>query len=68
MPKGVSLRQWACGSYDPRTGRSASAYSTDATIIEDQKVNPSSQVSAATGTAAGGTPSWTEIDKNRSRK
>jgi hypothetical protein len=65
---GIPLRNWGrgTGSYDPRTGRSASAFAKGATTIEGERIAPSSQVDTAQGQADTGTPSLAEIDRRRS--
>jgi hypothetical protein len=66
---GTPLRNWGrgIGSYDPRTGRTSSAFRYGATTIEGESIQPSSQVDAAVGKAEGGAPSWREFDQRCSQ-
>jgi hypothetical protein len=63
MPKNVPLRDWASNSYDPKTGRAASAlYNEGAPVtIEGQHIRPNKQLPSRTA-KAGGAMSWGEMD------
>jgi hypothetical protein len=72
--KGVPLRQRSSASYDPRSGKSASAFGDgEPFTAEGIRIDPSRQMGAdgALGKPSGhGTSSlgWGEIDRNRSAK
>jgi hypothetical protein len=61
------LRSWACPSYDPNTGKAASAFLPwgARTTIEGQEIAPNSQL--ARGQTAPGTPSLKELDQMRTQ-
>jgi hypothetical protein len=67
------LKSWSSPSYDPRTGKSASAFGDGEPFsAEGIRIDPSRQLKeGANGTPSGhgtSTLSWAEIDKNRSCK
>jgi hypothetical protein len=60
------LRDWACPSYDPATGRAASSLHNPADVtIEGERIRPSAQLPHDPG--ADGGFSWKQIDARRSR-
>jgi hypothetical protein len=71
--KGVPLRDWSSSSYDPRSGKSASAFGDGGSFTaEGIRIDPSDQLKAgANGTPSGhgtSTLSWSEIDRSRTCK
>jgi hypothetical protein len=53
--KYVPLRDWACPSYDPATGRAASSLHNPADVtIEGERIRPSAQLPHDPGADGGG--------------
>jgi hypothetical protein len=63
---GKPLRDWACPSYNARTGKACSAFGPQASI-EGMKIAGHSQVEAANTAGVGGAPGWHEVDKSRTQ-
>jgi hypothetical protein len=63
MPKNVPLRDWASNSYDPKTGRAASALMNEGapTTIEGYRITPNKQLPRR-DTSAGGAETLAEHD------
>ena len=61
------LRDWACPSYDPRTGRAAPSSEgyKESVTIEGETIRPSAQIPDDPGVH--GAPSFAERDKRCSR-
>jgi hypothetical protein len=58
------LREWAAPSYDPNTGRAASAYGDGQPVtIEGEHIAPNRQM--AKGIPGPGSGGWREIDAQR---
>ena len=65
--KYVPLRDWACPSYDPATGRAASSLHGPADVtIEGERIRPSAQIPNKDPGVNGGM-TWAEMDKRNSR-
>jgi hypothetical protein len=63
------LRDWSCASYDPKTGRSASAYDYGSAFsAEGFRISPSAQISEANTAGEGGARSFGQCDKARQQK
>jgi hypothetical protein len=55
--KNTPMRQWASASYDPKSGRQASAYGDGQSFsAEGMRISPSSQVKVAYGKGHAGAP------------
>lgn len=63
------LKNWSAPSYDPNTGRSASAFGDGgSSTMDGERINPSSQREAGRTAGQNGAPGFAECDMNRSRK
>jgi hypothetical protein len=67
--RNIPLRDWASASYDPKTGRQASAFARPGTgvTLEDQHIAPNAQVDEASGKASGGAPNFHEWQASKSQ-
>ena len=65
--KNTPLRDWGCASYDPQTGKPASAFGDGQSFsVEGMKITPSAQVEATRGRPGRGSPPIDWLNKNRS--
>jgi hypothetical protein len=66
--KTTPLRCWASASYDPKSGKPASALASAGTrtVIEDMPINPSAQI-PSNDRGRGGAPSWKERTKEHTQ-
>jgi hypothetical protein len=62
------LRGCGAPSYDPKTGRAASAFNTGGSFsVEGIRINPSAQVKAGATAGVGGAPGFAECNKSRTQ-
>jgi hypothetical protein len=67
MPKNVPLRNWASASYDPKTGKAASALGSEGAAgysAEGFDIRPSGQVDSARSKGRGGAPGFVDWQKD----
>jgi hypothetical protein len=67
MPKNyVPLRDWASASYDPKTGKAASAFRPEGASFgaEGFDIRPSAQVDSARSKGRGNAPGFVEWQKD----